>query len=55
MSKIIGVTVGTPTSPSRIAQEILPKVTEADNGKFLMVVNGEIKAVALTDVSVEGA
>lgn len=32
----------------------VPAVTTEDNGKFLMVVNGEIKAVALTDVSVEG-
>lgn len=35
--------------------EILPPVAEADNGKFLQVVDGAYALVALTDVSVEGA
>lgn len=33
----------------------LPKITATDNGKFLQVVNGAWAAVALTDVSQEGA
>lgn len=33
----------------------IPEVTEADNGKFLRVVDGAWAAVALTDVSQEGA
>ena len=33
----------------------LPEVTEADNGKFLRVVDGAIALVALQDVSKEGA
>jgi hypothetical protein len=32
-----------------------PDVTVADDGKFLQVVDGTWQAVALTDVSVEGA
>lgn len=35
--------------------ESLPKATEADNGKFLRVVDGIYTLVALTDVSEEGA
>ncbi len=41
MSKIIGVTVGTPTSPKRIAEEIVPQVTSEDNGKVMIVNDGE--------------
>ena len=70
--KIIGVTVGTPTSPKKRAQEInpvlkvngvapdengnvkvnagggtgLPEVTEADNGKIPIVVDGEWENVS---------
>lgn len=73
MSKIIGVTVGTPTSPTTIEKEIkpvktingiapddngnveikgeggngLPEITENDNGKVLMAVDGAWQAAAL--------
>ena len=39
--KIVGVTVGTPISPERIAKEILPTVTENDEGKILQVEGGK--------------
>ena len=39
--KIIGVTVGTPIKPSRIAEEILPKITESDEGKVIGVKDGK--------------
>lgn len=39
--KIVGITVGTPTSPERIAEEILPAVTDKDEGKILQVEGGK--------------
>ena len=41
--------------PDDIGGSGLPPVTEADNGKFLQVVDGAIALVALQDVSKEGA
>lgn len=38
--KIVGVTVGTPMSPQRIAETVLPTVTEIDEGKVLTVQGG---------------
>ena len=38
-----------------MAPYLTPAVTASDDGKFLQVVGGEWQAVALTDVSVEGA
>ena len=47
--KIVGVTVGTPMNPKRIAEKFgagaaLPKVTEEDNGKLLKVKGGQWSA-----------
>ena len=38
-----------------MAPHLTPAVTGSDDGKFLQVVDGAWQAVALTDVSVEGA
>jgi hypothetical protein len=57
--KIIGITVGTPTSPDRIAKEILPTVTEKDEGKALKVQGGkwtaqeDETAEALSNIEIE--
>ena len=39
--KIIGVTVGTPIKPSKIAEEILPHITKEDEGKVIGVKDGK--------------
>lgn len=38
-----------------MASHLTPAVTSSDDGKFLQVIGGTWQAVALTDVSVEGA
>lgn len=39
--KIVGVTVGTPTSPQKIVEKGLPTVTDKDEGKALKVQGGK--------------
>lgn len=51
MSKIIGVTVGTPLNLNTIREKM--KIAEADNGKIMQVKDGVWTAVSIEESSVK--